>query len=299
MRFGTDFRYRRSANETEGSSATQPTLECGSLLPLSKAAASRRTPKLGFRGWFVRFKRIVSIQLIFGPGSGLQQFHHILAAIHRGQVQGRAKRFQGLAPRTPVQSICRGSRERLDFTGDFEDLLVIDMRPKRVLKECLIVRMCIVNSGMRRGGDQDEGRHHPPPSFLKSRPPCILRSFRAAPKCSPPRRPTRGLTAYDQFLAFAFGQLTCRESLRDVVACLRARGSLRDGWPCLGSRSSGGTSAASPRYWGVAALRSPAWVLLPIINSEEPLCAARPWRFAFCRINPLTSGAGGCTLGGK
>jgi|SRR5580693_3569235 hypothetical protein len=42
----------------------------------------------------------------------------------------------------------------------------------------------------------------------------------------PTLRPTRGLTAYDQFLAFAFGQLTYRESLRDVVACLQARGSL-------------------------------------------------------------------------
>lgn len=42
----------------------------------------------------------------------------------------------------------------------------------------------------------------------------------------PTQRPTRGLTSYDQFLAFAFGQLTYRESLRDVVACLRARGSL-------------------------------------------------------------------------
>ncbi len=40
----------------------------------------------------------------------------------------------------------------------------------------------------------------------------------------PTPRPTRGLTAYDQFLAFVFGQLTYRESLRDIVACLKARG---------------------------------------------------------------------------
>jgi hypothetical protein len=38
-----------------------------------------------------------------------------------------------------------------------------------------------------------------------------------------PRRP-RGLTAYDQFLALCFGQLTYRESLRDIVACLQAKG---------------------------------------------------------------------------
>jgi hypothetical protein len=42
----------------------------------------------------------------------------------------------------------------------------------------------------------------------------------------PNQRPTRGLTAYDQFLALCFGQLTYRESLRDIVACLQARGRL-------------------------------------------------------------------------
>lgn len=40
----------------------------------------------------------------------------------------------------------------------------------------------------------------------------------------PTTRPTRGLTSYDHFLALCFGQLTYRESLRDVVACLTARG---------------------------------------------------------------------------
>ncbi len=39
----------------------------------------------------------------------------------------------------------------------------------------------------------------------------------------PTRRPTRGLTEYDQFLALCFGQLTYRESLRDIVACLQAK----------------------------------------------------------------------------
>lgn len=42
----------------------------------------------------------------------------------------------------------------------------------------------------------------------------------------PTERPTRGLTAYDQFLALCFGQLTYRESLRDIVICLQARRSL-------------------------------------------------------------------------
>jgi len=42
----------------------------------------------------------------------------------------------------------------------------------------------------------------------------------------PSRRETRGLTEYDQFLALCFGQLTYRESLRDIVGCLEARKSL-------------------------------------------------------------------------
>lgn len=41
----------------------------------------------------------------------------------------------------------------------------------------------------------------------------------------PNPRPTRGLTEYDHFLALSFGQLTYRESLRDIVACLKAKAS--------------------------------------------------------------------------
>lgn len=39
----------------------------------------------------------------------------------------------------------------------------------------------------------------------------------------PNQRPTRGLSEYDQFLALCFGQLTYRESLRDIVGCLQAK----------------------------------------------------------------------------
>lgn len=39
----------------------------------------------------------------------------------------------------------------------------------------------------------------------------------------PSPRPTRGLTEYDHFLALCFGQLTYRESLRDIVACLNSK----------------------------------------------------------------------------
>jgi hypothetical protein len=39
----------------------------------------------------------------------------------------------------------------------------------------------------------------------------------------PLRRQPRGLSVYDHFLALCFAQLTCRESLRDLEACLNAR----------------------------------------------------------------------------
>ncbi len=42
----------------------------------------------------------------------------------------------------------------------------------------------------------------------------------------PLRRSTRCFSAYDHFLTLCFGQLTYRESLRDIVACLNARPSL-------------------------------------------------------------------------
>jgi hypothetical protein len=45
-------------------------------------------------------------------------------------------------------------------------------------------------------------------------------------RCSeayPTTRSTRSLSEYDQFLALCFGQLTFRQSMRDVVACLSSR----------------------------------------------------------------------------
>ena len=43
----------------------------------------------------------------------------------------------------------------------------------------------------------------------------------------PMRRSSRSFSAYDQFLALCFGQLTYRESLRDIVACLNCRAHLQ------------------------------------------------------------------------
>src|SRR5579862_4935753 len=39
----------------------------------------------------------------------------------------------------------------------------------------------------------------------------------------PGAKPVRGLAEYDHFLSLCFGQLTYRESLRDIVACLNAK----------------------------------------------------------------------------
>jgi hypothetical protein len=49
--------------------------------------------------------------------------------------------------------------------------------------------------------------------------------FRRCVERFPTRRPTRGLSEYDQFLALSFGHLTYRESLRDIITCLQARSS--------------------------------------------------------------------------
>ena len=42
----------------------------------------------------------------------------------------------------------------------------------------------------------------------------------------PNSKPPRGLTEYDHFLAMCFGQLTYRESLRDIVGCLNSKPNL-------------------------------------------------------------------------
>jgi len=47
--------------------------------------------------------------------------------------------------------------------------------------------------------------------------------FTRCSKDFPTRRPTRGLSEYDHFLALCFGQLTYRESLRDIISCLNSK----------------------------------------------------------------------------
>jgi hypothetical protein len=47
--------------------------------------------------------------------------------------------------------------------------------------------------------------------------------FQRCAEAFPMPRSSRSFSAYDHFLALCFGQLTYRESLRDIVACLQAR----------------------------------------------------------------------------
>jgi hypothetical protein len=47
--------------------------------------------------------------------------------------------------------------------------------------------------------------------------------FQRCANAFPMPRSSRSFSAYDHFLALCFGQLTFRESLRDIVACLQAR----------------------------------------------------------------------------
>jgi|ERR1700722_1963242 len=63
-----------------------------------------------------------------------------------------------------------------------------------------------------------------PPTLFSHLTRCLYATeFARAVSQYPNRKPPRGLSAYDHFLALCFGQLTGRESLRDVVTCLNSR----------------------------------------------------------------------------
>jgi transposase len=68
------------------------------------------------------------------------------------------------------------------------------------------------------------GVQSPPTIFSQINSPLHPEEFSRCVQAFPTPRVTRGLSEYDQFLALCFGQLTHRESLRDIVTCLRARG---------------------------------------------------------------------------
>ncbi len=66
----------------------------------------------------------------------------------------------------------------------------------------------------------------PPTVFSQITSALFPSEFARCAEMFPTERPTRSLTAYDHFLALCFGQLTYRESLRDIVACLGAKKSM-------------------------------------------------------------------------
>jgi hypothetical protein len=94
----------------------------------------------------------------------------------------------------------------------------------------MAIRGCFPTLGLRSiGGHKLFGFTHAgmmqAPSSIFSQITSVLYPAEFA-RCAaqfPNRRPPRGLTAYDHFLALCFGQLTYRESLRDVVVCLQAK----------------------------------------------------------------------------
>jgi hypothetical protein len=94
----------------------------------------------------------------------------------------------------------------------------------------------------------------------------------------PTRRATRGLSEYDHFLALCFGQLTYRESLRDIVGCLQAKRSLLYH---LGFR--GNIARTSLAY----ANRHRDWRLFQAIAEILMRRAARLYRTRICRKWPL------------
>ena len=62
-----------------------------------------------------------------------------------------------------------------------------------------------------------------PTLFSQIMRPLFAVEFARATQQFPNPKPPRGLTEYDHFLAMCFGQLTYRESLRDIVACLNSK----------------------------------------------------------------------------
>jgi len=66
----------------------------------------------------------------------------------------------------------------------------------------------------------------PPTLFAQITGNLYAAEFARSLKQFPGTKPPRGLTAYDQFLALCFGQLTYRESLRDIVGCLGSKPTL-------------------------------------------------------------------------
>lgn len=62
-----------------------------------------------------------------------------------------------------------------------------------------------------------------PTLFSQIMRPLFAAEFARAIQQFPNPKPPRGLTEYDHFLAMCFGQLTYRESLRDIVACLNSK----------------------------------------------------------------------------
>jgi hypothetical protein len=62
-----------------------------------------------------------------------------------------------------------------------------------------------------------------PPLFSQIMRPLFAAEFKRAVEQFPAAKPPRGLTEFDHFLAMCFGQLTYRESLRDIVACLNSQ----------------------------------------------------------------------------
>src|ERR1043166_4633364 len=65
-----------------------------------------------------------------------------------------------------------------------------------------------------------------PPTVLSQVTDTLFRAeFSRCVQKFPTMRPTRNFSEYEHFLALCFAQLTFRESLRDIVACLKSKGS--------------------------------------------------------------------------
>jgi hypothetical protein len=89
----------------------------------------------------------------------------------------------------------------------------------------------------------------------------------------PPARPPRGLSAYDHFLALCFAQLTHRESLRDLAACLQTHRAYHAGFRTHLSRSN---LAYANRHRDWRVLAAVAQVLMRRVRRAFELTPADP-----------------------
>ena len=85
----------------------------------------------------------------------------------------------------------------------------------------------------------------------------------------------KSFTCFDQYLCMAFAQLTCRESLRDIEACLRAHPPSSITWAFAGpvSRSTLADANASATGASSATWHRASSAIARLLYADDPLAS--------------------------